>query len=121
MITADQLDQHKGKKQGGVIGTLMRSGHEMQQELSVELLSKMEAVLEETVLKNIQLQVRYSLLVIILTYLNFIKNDMVTLATETTKLQQEVKQLTGENKQLSNENTHYKEQLVRIMQVSNNM
>jgi hypothetical protein len=52
-VTPEQL---ANKKQSGIRGTLLRAGiHD--QELSVELLTKMEAVLEETVLKNIQMQV----------------------------------------------------------------
>jgi len=77
------------RRQSGVLGSLMRSGHD-NQELSAELLTKMQAVMEETLLKNVQLQ-----------------KDMATLANETGLLQKSVSAL-------KEENNHYKEQLVRI-------
>jgi len=99
VVTAEHLaaDKEKHRRQSGVLGTLMRSGADSQ-ELSVEILSKMESVLEETVLKNIQLQ-----------------NDMVTLAGETGQLQKSVTSLKEENKRLAEANHQYQEQLVRLM------
>eukprot|EP00026_Physarum_polycephalum_P000838 Phypoly_transcript_00839.p1 GENE.Phypoly_transcript_00839~~Phypoly_transcript_00839.p1 ORF type:complete len:778 (-),score=163.95 Phypoly_transcript_00839:79-2412(-) len=95
-VTPEQLEK-TNKKQSGIRGTLLRAGmHD--QELSVELLTKMEAVLEETVLKNIQIQ-----------------KDMETLGNATGELQTELKALKETNKQLANESQHYKDQLVRLM------
>lgn len=59
VVTQDQVEKERtnSRKQTGVRGTLLRAGND--QELSIELLSKMEAVLEETVLRNVQLQVLF--------------------------------------------------------------
>jgi len=95
-VTPEQLEK-ANKKQSGIRGTLMRAGHD-QQDLSIELLTKMEAVLEETVLKNIQLQ-----------------KDMETLGQATGSLQAEMRGLMDDNKKLAHEIQHYKDQLVRLM------
>lgn len=59
VVTPEQAEKEgkNARRQTGVRGSLLRAGND--QDLSTELLAKMEAVLEETVLRNVQLQVPF--------------------------------------------------------------
>jgi len=89
-INLNEINMNSRK--AGMVGSLFRTSD---QTLAAEMVAKMEAVLEETVLKNIQLQ-----------------NDMVTLATETS-------QVNDRNKKLKEEAQGYKEQMLELMRGSN--